>query len=351
VWRSVKKLFSFKRDDYWTTYLGGTGGSTAKKRRALIVGIDDYPHVPPLNGCVADANEMARVLSTNWDGSPNFACQLLTNPGSEPITRSLLLDKWRELFNKFDGGDALFYFSGHGFVNDYGGYLVTHDGRLKDPGAPMNDLLTITKNKNLNSITIIIDACDSGAVGNPPVSEFAQLQIGMSIVSASLPKQAAVEVDGRGVFTELVVGALEGGAADIRGRVALASVYSYAESVLGPWEQRPMYKAHESNWMPIRHCAPRIEDEKLRLITKYFSEPTTTYQLDPSYEWTTESAKKAHTEIFSLFKDYQIAGLLEPFGLSRKHKSSLYWAAMESQPVRLTALGQFYWRLVKHKRI
>lgn len=344
----MKRLFSFRRENYWRSY---AGGGAADGRRALIVGIDDYPHVAPLSGCVADANSIARALETHWDGSPNFACQILTNPGSEPVTRSFMQKKWRELFNNFSG-DALFYFSGHGFVNDYGGYLVTHDGRTDDPGVSMNDLLTIAnKNETARSITIIIDACHSGVVGNPSVSQFAELRHGMSIVSASLGTQAAMEVNGRGVFTELIVGALEGGAADIRGRVALASMYSYAESALGPWEQRPMYKTHASQWMPIRNCEPRIEDAKLRLLTKYFSKPDATYPLDPSYEFTDPSAKKEHTEIFMLFKDYQVAGLLEPFGLSRKHRNSLYWAAMENQSVRLTALGQFYWGLIKHKRI
>jgi len=337
AWGGIKRLFSFSRDNYWQSY---SGPSSTDGRRALIVGIDDYPHVAPLSGCVADAKEMTRVLSTHWNGSPNFSCRLLTNPGGEPVTRAVLKRKWKELFDNFSG-DALFYFSGHGFVNDYGGYLVTRDGRLEDPGVSMNDLLVIANNnKTARSITLIIDACHSGTIGNPDVSKFAELRQGLSIVSASLSTQAALEVEGRGVFTELLVGALEGGAADIRGRVALASVYSYTESALGPWEQRPMYKTHASQWMPIRNCAPRIEDENIRLIIKYFKSPGDHYTLDPSYEYTEASAKKANTKIFALFKEYQVAGLLDP-----EKGNSLYWAALRNENVRL------YWRLVKNRRI
>ena len=40
-------------------------------RRALIVGIDDYPEVP-LSGCVNDARKILSVLSRNEDGTPNY---------------------------------------------------------------------------------------------------------------------------------------------------------------------------------------------------------------------------------------------------------------------------------------
>jgi hypothetical protein len=40
------------------------------------------------------------------------------------------------------------------------------------------------------------------------------------------------------------------------------------------------------------------------------------------------------------------ARLVEPIGTEH-----LYWAAMQERPVRLTPLGQHYWRLAKDKRI
>ena len=41
-------------------------------RKALVVGIDDYPNAP-LTGCVNDAEKIAALLKTNGDGKPNFA--------------------------------------------------------------------------------------------------------------------------------------------------------------------------------------------------------------------------------------------------------------------------------------
>ena len=47
-------------------------------RKALVVGIDDYPGCP-LNGCVNDAKEIKNLLETNGDGSPNFEVKFTPN--------------------------------------------------------------------------------------------------------------------------------------------------------------------------------------------------------------------------------------------------------------------------------
>jgi hypothetical protein len=43
-------------------------------RRALIVGINDYPHAP-LYGCVNDAATITQALSRNYDGLCQFSMQ------------------------------------------------------------------------------------------------------------------------------------------------------------------------------------------------------------------------------------------------------------------------------------
>jgi len=60
-------------------------------RRALIVGIDEYPR-SPLRGCVNDATEISRLLKTHQDGAPNFDCQILTSPPFA-VTRAILKGK------------------------------------------------------------------------------------------------------------------------------------------------------------------------------------------------------------------------------------------------------------------
>lgn len=58
-------------------------------RKALIVGIDKYPTYP-LGGCVNDAEEIANLLKTNGDGSPNFDVKLMPNVATSDELLGLL---------------------------------------------------------------------------------------------------------------------------------------------------------------------------------------------------------------------------------------------------------------------
>jgi len=111
-------------------------------RRALCVGIDQY-RIEPLTGCVNDAERMKAVLEKHHDDSPNFDCKALKAPlglRDDLVTRVILREHIQRLFK--DPADvALFHFSGHGTVNDLGGFLVTQDASRYDEGVAMNDLL------------------------------------------------------------------------------------------------------------------------------------------------------------------------------------------------------------------
>jgi hypothetical protein len=321
-------------------------------RKALIVGIDSYDVVNSLTVCVNDATAMVELFSRNEDGTPNFECKKLTSPGPILVTKIRLRQLWHDLFQNFNG-DVLFYFSGHGTPTEVGGYLVTQDGTIDDPGLPMNDLLTIANRSRARSVLIITDCCYSGDLGNPPSLQDgqgsmnqAQLREGVTILSASRPSQVSAEIGQHGVFTELVIGALEGGASDVRGRVSAASVYAYVEQALGAWEQRPMYKSHADSLAPIRRCKPRVEDTILRDLPELFVTSESTYKMDPTYEHTVPNADHRKVELFDKFKILRDASLLRV-----EDNLDLYYAALQSKGVFLTPLGKFYWRLADQGRI
>jgi hypothetical protein len=77
-------------------------------RRALLVGIDDYPNAP-LNGCVNDANRIGSVLARHDDGSPNFECRKCLS-SKQMITRASLRKYVEELFAQ-PVDVVLFYFA------------------------------------------------------------------------------------------------------------------------------------------------------------------------------------------------------------------------------------------------
>lgn len=313
-------------------------------RKAVVVGVNDYPG-SPLRGCVNDANAIASVLETHADGSPNFSVKLVTSPG-DAVTRAEL----RSLIEKLFAGHCdvcLFYFSGHGFIKSTGGYLVTTDAKKYDEGVSMDEILVIANNSQAKDKVIVLDCCHSGAMATPTISgaSLAQLSEGLSVLTASRDSESALEVNGRGVFTSLVVDALKGGAADLRGYITPGSVYAYVDQALGPWDQRPIFKTNVTRFISLREISPPVPMETLRKICVYFPAPEDEFKLDPSYEFTEPQRDDEHVAIFKELQKFERVGLVVPVG-----EEHMYYAAMNSKSCRLTALGFQYWRLAKEKR-
>lgn len=318
-------------------------------RRALCVGIDFYPF-DELQGCVTDAERIAAVLSKNEDGSPNFDCRLLTAPlgaANDTVTRAILREAIEELCR--DKADiALLYFSGHGTVNDLDGYLVTQDSKRYDDGIALADVLTYANKSKADEVVILLDSCYSGQLGNPPVIDNtkALLREGISVLTSSRGDQPSVEVSGGGLFTSLVVDALEGGAADVLGEVTAPAIYAYVEAALGAWDQRPLFKAHVSRVVELRCCHPAVDRAILRNLPKYFPLPAEDLALDPSYETSSGAADHAKVEVFAHLQQLNRVHLVVP--VNAEH---MYDAAMHSKACRLTASGRYYWRLAAGGRI
>jgi len=326
------------------------------RRRALLVGIDHYDHMSDLNWCSDDVLAMRQVLEYHENHDPNFSCRVLlgTESASEPSVSLPGLLRERVTFNKlrtaleellaFDDM-VLFYFSGHGHQTENGIYLVTQDGTSALPGILLNDILEMANASPAREVLLIIDSCFSGALGEPDqVRRLANLYLrpGVTLLAATGSGQYALEIDGHSVFTRLVLGALKGGAADVRGLVSAASIYAYVEQALGSWDQRPIYKSNATQLSSIRHCKPDVTDDELRRVPQFFPTPDHQYSMDPSYEVTRTEALPEHLAIFRLFKRYRDARLLRP-----SFDEDLYFAAIRGHSVELTPLGQFYWQLAK----
>lgn len=318
-----------------------------ERRRALVVGIDDYPGAP-LAGCVNDANNIAALLRTHWDGSPNFALKTTTQP-SQKITRSNLRAALTKLFSDHDEADvALFYFSGHGTENNLGGFVVTPDAKKYDEGVSLVEVLTLANTSKARECVIILDSCHSGHLGAVPAvnNEQAHLREGVSILTASRASQEAIESGGRGLFTELVCGALDGGASDVLGNTTVASVYAYVDQALGPWEQRPLFKASLSKLISLRDNQPSVRFDILRQLPAWFPTADHQFPLDPSYEPDAEPDDPVHEEIFRSLQRCRASKLVEPVG-----EEHMYYAAMNRTSCRLTPMGVHYWRLAQAGRI
>ncbi len=314
-------------------------------RRALIVGIDDYMG-GPLHGCVNDANSMAEILETHGTGFPNFQVLLMTSP-SEAVTRSTLRSSVEKLFAT-DCEIALFYFSGHGLVRSVDGYIVTKDATNYDEGISMTEILKIANASPVKNKVIVLDCCFSGNMGTLNIGNggVAQLAEGLTVLTASRGSEVAMEQGGGGVFTGLVVAALQGGAADLRGHITPGSIYAYVDQALGAWDQRPIFKTNVTQSTSLREVEPQVPLETLRNLVIYFPTPQAEHALDPSYENTEKGFDPNNVEVFKDLQKMEGVGLVVPVG-----EEHMYYAAMNSKPCKLTALGAQYWRLARARKL
>ena len=314
-------------------------------RRALIVGIDDYPQAP-LGGCVNDATAITRLLSTHGTDSPNFDTRLLSSP-NDRVTRSVLREAIERLFAT-DCDIALFYFSGHGYIRSGDGYIVTGDAAQYDEGVPMTEILRLANQSPARNRIIVLDCCYSGHMGTPDIGDVgvAQIAEGVTVLAASRDAEEATEREGGGVFTNLVIAALEGGAADLRGHITSGSVYAYVDQALGAWDQRPVFKTNVTQFSSLRDIHPQVPLEILRQLIIYFAAADAEYMLDPTYEHSEADHDPEHAAVFKNLQRMEGVGLVVPVG-----EEHMYYAAMNSKPCRLTALGAHYWRLAKEGKL
>ena len=313
-------------------------------RKALVVGINNYAG-SPLRGCINDATAVATALGTHGDGSPNFDVKLAVSPPTT-LDRAALRSAIESLFSG-EPEIALLYFSGHGFIKSTGGYVVTTDFKKYDEGVSMDDILVLAGQSRAKDKVVILDCCHSGAFGSPAIAaSVAQLPDGLTVLTASRDSESALEVNGCGIFTSLVVDALQGGAADLRGHVTPGSVYSYVDQALGAWDQRPIFKTNVSRFTSLRTIPPRLPPTVLRKLCTHFKSPQDIFPLDPGYEDTSPAPDKAKVAIFKELQKLFSVGLVVPVD-----EEFMYFAAMNSKSCRLTALGYHYWRLVKEKRV
>ena len=318
------------------------------QKKALIVGINAY-HNAPLHGCCNDADSVAQLLERNEDGTPNFAVR-------KELDVPTLKDLRKMLRDLFTGSSdvALFYFSGHGFLNEEGGYLVLPDFDDGEEGLRTKELLEMANASSAGDRIIILDCCYAGDIANgrqeqsgpPPIKR------GTTILAACREKEVSLECERHGVFTSLLLAGLNGGAAGITGAVTPGGIYAYIDRSLDAWQQRPIFVTNVSNFIPVRTCKPPVSHDILRKIPQYFTSPDYEFNLDPSYEDTNSPivkhdilepyAEAKNVAIFKELQELQRVGIVVPVD-----EQYMYFAAMHSKSCKLTPLGRHFWEVAK----
>lgn len=329
-------------------------------KKALVVGIDHYDAPNGLNGCVNDAIELAALLETNGDGSPNFDVRrMISSEGV--IDSAILFEAVAELFSG-EAETALLYFAGHGVLNNItnSGFLVTQDGKNPNWGVNLGDILQLANSAHpkIRSTVILLDSCQSGFAGEVTglgKSAVSVIGNGVTILTACHSDGFAEEANGHGKFTDIMLDGLTGAASDIIGRVTPASLYAHVDQTLGAWEQRPVYKANVQTFITLREVSPKVSKDILRRLPKYFPTATHVFSLDPSYEPDRgEEAERLegvpvsddNVRVYRELQQCNRHGLVVP----TQHEH-MWHSAVFSGGCRLTATGAYFRKLAEKKKI
>ncbi len=137
----------------------------AGEYRALIVGIDKYKHVPPLETAVKDAVALRDVLIARYGFRRDRIIELL----NEQATRTSIEDALFRLGQEAGPEDSVFiYYAGHGQTDTekLRGWWVPVEGKEKSPGtfitnASIRDAIAAMKAKH---VYLVADSCFSGTL-------------------------------------------------------------------------------------------------------------------------------------------------------------------------------------------
>ncbi|MEZ4217688.1 MAG: caspase family protein [Myxococcota bacterium] len=149
--------------------LAGAADAEGGRRRALLVGINDYQAVPDLNGALNDVAAVREVLVSRFAFAPEDV-RVVTDAAA---TRAGILAELDALAERAQPGDVVYvHYSGHGSqVTDLGGdeadgldeTLVPQDGRT--PGVPdiTDDELGERFARLADTrLVVTLDSCHSG---------------------------------------------------------------------------------------------------------------------------------------------------------------------------------------------
>ena len=246
----------------------------------------------------------------------------------------------------------MLYFSGHGFDDSNDGVIVSYDYEEDDWGIKISEILEEANKSSFSYKVIILDCCHSGHLGNHGImGDTSYLGNGIVIMTASKKDESSVEIDGHGVFTNLLLKAIKGGATDILGNVTPGSIYSYIDQALGPWSQRPLFKANISSFISLKQCDPKISINDLKECIALFKSSNDIFMLNPSYEKTNYVGSGHRTcEPYAIQNNVDLFTKLQKcnrIGLIVPHDSTdMYFAAMDSKGCKLTPLGKHYWNMI-----
>ena len=127
---------------------------------ALVIGIDEYKHLPKLETAVRDAKAVVQVLEKDY----GFKVRLLVNPDRLGIIDAF--DEYRESLGGKD--NLLIYYAGHGWLDEDAdrGYWLPADAQSNRRGRWVSNATITDTLKTLlaKHVMVVADSCYSGTL-------------------------------------------------------------------------------------------------------------------------------------------------------------------------------------------
>ena len=237
-------------------------------KKALVIGIDQYPAIP-LAGCKNDATAVADCFK-----SPDFGFTvdaLLDSAATRRTVKAALIDVLK------GASHSIIYFAGHGWRTDVTTFLVTADGELGDEGVDLSYLTAaITKLATPEqTVTVILDCCHAGEASPRGVSATRPMTkedvptmygTGRVVMAACRGDESALEkvTDGvsHGLFTYYLVEALRGQASDKQGQITVNSCFEFvARQMEKSGSQVPVLRGDQTGRIVLGKGKARVSDE------------------------------------------------------------------------------------------
>ncbi|MBD2143489.1 SUMF1/EgtB/PvdO family nonheme iron enzyme [Anabaena sp. FACHB-1250] len=211
------------------------------KKIALLIGVSEYgENIPPLSSALNDVEAMERVLKNPNLG--NFTqVEKLLNPNSEVMRIAIL-----NLFKNAEKEDLLlFFFSGHGMINDDNHLYLATCNTAKDnfeaTAVDGNFIQAQSRNCYSKRQVLILDACYSGAFANGWHTKSLGVDIkkqlgaeGRVVMTSSGATQTSFTQEGAtlSLYTQYLVEGIETGAADndSDGKIHIQELHAYAKA-------------------------------------------------------------------------------------------------------------------------
>lgn len=240
---------------------------------ALFVGIDRYEQLGELSYPVNDVHALEKVFSKTGDFRKVITLVDRDAGGGAPKARFLprknnILNALRLLAkNAPTGSNLVFFFCGHGMLDDGKAYLMAADSDGSANSAiAMDDVVQIFSTSKAASKTILVDA-SPGTEAFPGLSGTIEVADDSSTVITSCQEWQKSLVDeerGRGLFSLAIENALTGVADnDKDGDIDVDELYAYVELHMSDFCLEEMI---EDGQNPMRSG---MEDEGVVLFTAF----------------------------------------------------------------------------------